>query len=100
MASDSGLGASREPPMELAAATRATVRIAAPAGGACTHLGPTREAAADLRDRRHGGRGRWVVYQAAADNVTRPLPIRLHRVNQPALSSRNGFSTPHATLLT
>ena len=41
-----------------------------------------------------------VVYQAAADNVARPLPIRLHRVTQPVLSSRTGFSTPHATLLT
>ena len=43
---------------------------------------------------------RRVVYQAAADNISRPLPIRLHRVNQPVLSSRNGFSTPHSTLLT
>ena len=42
----------------------------------------------------------WVVYLLVADNVSRLLPIRLPRVNQPVLSSRNGFSTPHATLLT
>jgi hypothetical protein len=41
-----------------------------------------------------------VVYLLVADNVSRLLPIRLHRVNQPVISSRNGFSTPHATLLT
>jgi putative transposase len=41
-----------------------------------------------------------VVYLLVADNVSRLLPIRLHRVNQPVISSRNRFSTPHATLLT
>ena len=34
-----------------------------------------------------------------ADNVSRPLPFRLHRVNQPVISTPNVFSTPRPILL-
>jgi len=42
---------------------------------------------------------RRVAYLSPADNVSRPLPYRLRRLNQPVMSSPNGFSIPRSTLL-
>src|SRR5262249_9329665 len=48
-------------------------------------------------------RPRWhaieVAYLLRADNVSRPLPFRLHCVNQPVISTPNVFSTPRPILL-
>ena len=41
----------------------------------------------------------WVAYLRPADNVSRPLPYRLCRLNQPIMSPPNWFSTPRSTLL-
>ena len=40
-----------------------------------------------------------VAYLLLADNVSRSLPFRLHRVNQPVISTPNVFSTPRPILL-
>ena len=40
-----------------------------------------------------------VAYLSPADNVSRPLPNRLQRVNQLVIRTRNQFSTPHLRLL-
>ena len=40
-------------------------------------------------------RTRRVVYPGAADNLSGPLPFRLRRLNQPVISTRNGFSASH-----
>ena len=40
-----------------------------------------------------------VAYLLHADNVSRPLPFRLHCVNQPVISTPNVFSTPRPILL-
>jgi hypothetical protein len=40
-----------------------------------------------------------VAYLSPADNVSRPLPCRLRRLNQPVLSPPNWFSTPRSTLM-
>jgi hypothetical protein len=47
-------------------------------------------------------RGEWqdrVAYLSPADNVSRPLPYRLRRLNQPVISPPNWFSIPRSTLL-
>ena len=41
-----------------------------------------------------------VAYLSPADNVSRPLPYRLRRLNQPIMSPPNWFSTPRSTLWT
>ena len=41
-----------------------------------------------------------VAYLSPADNVSRPLPYRLRRLNQPVMSPPNWFSTPRSTLWT
>ena len=41
-----------------------------------------------------------VAYLVSTDNVSRPLSTRLHRANQPILTTRNVFSRPRPTLLT
>jgi hypothetical protein len=46
-----------------------------------------------------GATARRVAYLSAADNVSRPLPYRLCRLNQPIMSPPNWFSTPRSTLL-
>ncbi len=43
---------------------------------------------------------REVAYLSPADNVSRPLPYRLRRLNQPIMSPPNWFSTPRSTLWT
>jgi hypothetical protein len=40
-----------------------------------------------------------VAYLSPADNVSRPLPYRLRRLNQPVMSPPNGLSIPRSTLL-
>jgi len=40
-----------------------------------------------------------VVYPLSADNVSRPLPIRLKGINQPVIRTWNGFSRPRLTHL-
>ena len=40
-----------------------------------------------------------VAYLSPADNVSRPLPYRLRRLNQPVMSPPNWFSIPRSTLL-
>ena len=40
-----------------------------------------------------------VVYLLVADHVLRLLPIRLRRVNQPVIRSRNVVATPRSPLL-
>jgi hypothetical protein len=44
-------------------------------------------------------RRRTVVYLRPADKYFGPLPTRLIGVNQPIISTRNGFSAPHPTQL-
>jgi hypothetical protein len=46
------------------------------------------------------GEVQWVAYLSPADNVSRPLPYRLRRLNQPVMSPPNWFSTPRSTLWT
>ena len=41
-----------------------------------------------------------VAYLSPADNVSRLLPYRLHRMHQPVMSLPNWFSTPRSTLWT
>jgi len=40
-----------------------------------------------------------IAYLSPADNVSRPLPYRLRRLNQPVMSPPNWFSIPRSTLL-
>jgi hypothetical protein len=40
-----------------------------------------------------------VAYLSPADNVSRSLPYRLCRLNQPIMSPPNWFSTPRSPLL-
>ena len=40
-----------------------------------------------------------VAYLLLADNVSRPLPCRLHHVSQPVIRTPNVFSAPRAILL-
>jgi hypothetical protein len=40
-----------------------------------------------------------VAYLLRADNVSRPLPFRLHCVNEPVISTPNVLSTPPPSLL-
>jgi hypothetical protein len=46
-----------------------------------------------------GHLSRWVAYPQVADNVSRPLPIRLSAVHQPVVSTPNRFSRPPPSLL-
>jgi hypothetical protein len=41
----------------------------------------------------------WAVYLSPADNCEGLLPCRLPEVNQPVISTANGFSTRRSTLL-
>ena len=40
-----------------------------------------------------------VAYLSPADNVSRPLPYCLHRLNQPVMSPPSWFFIPRSTLL-
>jgi hypothetical protein len=58
-----------------------------------------RQDAKSMAGGRDDARVKGVAYLGLADNVSRPLPYRLRRLNQAVMRPPNWFSIPRSTLL-